>query len=245
MNNVFVPHLIKYFETYRADGWNVTIELLPNGSKSFRTNIPLRQPSTYVAEYFNFKRGGIFLDIGAADGVLWSNTNPLEEFLGWSGIAVEPQSDEFEKLSKVRRCICINAAIVDHRNAPDMVFCTSYPAKQISGFVEFFPDAHKLRVFNEASRRSGTIKFAAVACKQISEIVGDCSSIDYMSIDTEGSESMVIESLRQASIRPSLISVEANNYNVAGNTKAELILQGIGYKFDVQVCQDRFYRLCA
>ena len=44
-----------------------------------------------VRDFFNDRRGGVFLDVGAADYRQGSNTYYLEKALGWSGIAVEPQ----------------------------------------------------------------------------------------------------------------------------------------------------------
>ena len=44
-----------------------------------------------VRDFFNDKRGGFFVDVGANDYKSESNTYYLETKLGWSGIAVEPQ----------------------------------------------------------------------------------------------------------------------------------------------------------
>jgi hypothetical protein len=44
----------------------------------------------FVAEYLKRKRKGYFLDSGAADGVLGSNTLLLEKVYDWSGICIEP-----------------------------------------------------------------------------------------------------------------------------------------------------------
>ena len=44
-----------------------------------------------VRDFFNDRREGVFLDVGAADYRQGSNTYFLEKTLGWSGIAVEPQ----------------------------------------------------------------------------------------------------------------------------------------------------------
>ena len=43
----------------------------------------------WVCEYFNYKKGGFFLDIGAADGITINNTYYLEKELEWKGICIE------------------------------------------------------------------------------------------------------------------------------------------------------------
>jgi FkbM family methyltransferase len=43
-----------------------------------------------IRDFFNDKRDGVFVDVGANDFQFTSNTYYLEKTLGWSGIAVEP-----------------------------------------------------------------------------------------------------------------------------------------------------------
>jgi hypothetical protein len=38
----------------------------------------------------NFKTGGTFLEIGAADGITLSNSYILEKYFGWTGVLCEP-----------------------------------------------------------------------------------------------------------------------------------------------------------
>ena len=40
----------------------------------------------YAMHHYKHKRGGVFVDIGASDGVTWSNSYLLERCLGWRGI---------------------------------------------------------------------------------------------------------------------------------------------------------------
>jgi FkbM family methyltransferase len=44
-----------------------------------------------IRDFFGDRRGGFFVDVGANDYKLYSNTYYLDTVLGWSGIAVEPQ----------------------------------------------------------------------------------------------------------------------------------------------------------
>ncbi|MDR2406522.1 MAG: FkbM family methyltransferase [Bacteroidales bacterium] len=49
---------------------------------------------------FKKKRNGIFLDIGANDGISFSNTYRFEKFRNWTGICIEPHPEIFEKLKR-------------------------------------------------------------------------------------------------------------------------------------------------
>lgn len=56
---------------------------------------------------------GVFLEIGALDGVMYSNTSSFEHALGWRGILVEAQPHngvELRKASRSRAAIFTSAA---------------------------------------------------------------------------------------------------------------------------------------
>ena len=73
-----------------------------------------------ILSYFGNKRG-TFLDLGANDGITFSNTHHLAQ-MGWSGVCVEPAQTAFAALSKLYRgndkIECVNAAIC---SAPGIV----------------------------------------------------------------------------------------------------------------------------
>src|SRR5688572_22041880 len=54
-----------------------------------------REEEWMIRDYFQDKRGGVFVDVGANHYRSMSKTYYLESRLGWSGIAIEPQR-EFE-----------------------------------------------------------------------------------------------------------------------------------------------------
>ena len=58
----------------------------------------------YIIQYLLKERisDGTFLEIGACDGVLYSNTKTLEDYFGFNGILIEPQSVFFNKLKNNR-----------------------------------------------------------------------------------------------------------------------------------------------
>ena len=62
-----------------------------------------------------FSRKGYFVELGANDGIAYSNTLYFELFRKWKGILIEPSPVEFKELQKnrSRRSVFINAACVD------------------------------------------------------------------------------------------------------------------------------------
>ncbi len=65
----------------------------------------------YIFEnFFKGKKNGVFVDVGANDGVTNSNTFFLEKELKWNGICLEPQPKTFQLLKQMRSCKVINAS---------------------------------------------------------------------------------------------------------------------------------------
>lgn len=68
--------------------------------------------------YFNGKKNGFFVDIGAHNGE-WINNTYIFEKLGWNGICIEADPDNFELLKKNRKCYTYNFAI-DSENSDNI-----------------------------------------------------------------------------------------------------------------------------
>lgn len=64
-----------------------------------------------LIEYLDFSNG-YFVELGANDGLLQSNTKHLELFKNWRGVLIEPIPDLAKKCSNRRKSITINAACV-------------------------------------------------------------------------------------------------------------------------------------
>ena len=62
----------------------------------------LRRMDRKIVELFSGKENGVFIEVGAADGVDQSNTLLLERKYSWTGLLVEPISDQFNFCKKVR-----------------------------------------------------------------------------------------------------------------------------------------------
>ena len=100
----------------------------------------------FIDFLFKKKRGGVFLDIGANDGITFSNTYHFEKFRNWTGLCIEPHPDVFEKLKSVRSCHLENCCIAGRETT--VVFRKITGADMLSGIVEFMSDESKRRIDN-------------------------------------------------------------------------------------------------
>src|SRR5579859_1429704 len=79
-----------------------------------------KRDSAYVSQYgqdaivdklLGHMTAGVFVDVGAYDGVTLSNTYFLETTRGWTGVCFEPNPATFEQLRAKRSCVCENVGV--------------------------------------------------------------------------------------------------------------------------------------
>ena len=105
--------------------------------------------------YFNGKRCGFFVDVGAHDGVSISNTLFFERELGWKGICIEPIPDIFKSLSENRISLCINACAYNRNTVVEFKHISGY-SEMLSGIVSSYNPLHNRRISNELSIHGGS-----------------------------------------------------------------------------------------
>lgn len=138
----------------------------------------------WVLERTGYKRDGYFVEFGATDGVLLSNTWLLEKEFGWRGICAEPNPKFFEKLQRNRNCQVSNQYI--GRVTGDTV--TFVLADAFGGSQEFAGiDFHKDK--RDAYTTAGHVTtFTSISLDDFLQQHDAPRDIDYISVDTEGSE---------------------------------------------------------
>lgn len=166
----------------------------------------------YVYEnFFRHKRGGVFVEVGAYDGETMSNTLFFERFLGWSGVCVEPLPSAFAKLSSMRTALCVNAGVSDYEGEGEFadVDMPAHYGKMYSGLVDNYDERHR-QFINNYAQGGQRLK---VKVRRLGDILDESGirCIDYMSIDTEGSEIKIIRSLDWTRFDVDVVSIE-NNY---------------------------------
>jgi FkbM family methyltransferase len=137
----------------------------------------------------NFKRKGFFVEFGATNGIDLSNTYLLETEFGWNGILAEPAVCWQPDL-KLNRIAAIEKRCVWSSSGAHVEFNeTAIPALSTMGTYSY-SDLHG------ADRRKG--KRYIVETISINDLLKEYKAprhIDYLSIDTEGSEFEILSSL--------------------------------------------------
>lgn len=181
--------------------------------------------------FFKNKKNGIFVDIGAHNGVTFSNSLYFENELGWTGICIEPMPKTFAELVQNRKSVCIQGCISDF-NGNSKLFMVSSPfvgTEMLSGLLHKYDPRHKNRVLQEIKKYGGSYETLDVQCYLLNDLLEKykIDHIDFLSIDTEGGEIDILKSIDFNKYKIDVITVE-DNYN---DPNFHSFLKEKGYKF--------------
>lgn len=158
----------------------------------------------WICDLFGGMRGGYFIEAGALDGVAASATYSLERFFGWTGICVEPNSALFPWLVAHRNCICEMRCLADDAGEVDYIEVRE-GAIGYSGIVQNLAD------FKREFWSTGiTTRKAAVSLAQMLREHNAPRTIDYLALDTEGSEARILTGFDFSEFQVRAISIEGD-----------------------------------
>ena len=157
--------------------------------------------------FFRNKDNGYFVDIGAYDGIMGSNSLHFERFLKWDGVAVEPSEIQFKKLKENRGCKIINKAISSSVKEVEFMDVVE-GLTQMSGINNEIYQKYNSNIISKD--HTSETKIIKITTTTFSEIVASDVEIDYLSIDIEGSEFELLESIDFDKYKIKVISVENN-----------------------------------
>ena len=187
------------------------------------------------------KVDGIFVEVGAFDGITYSNTKAFEESLDWKGLLIEPSPASFQKLTT---------------NRPNTINVSTAISKENDEFLEFTGD-NCCRRFDKHFKkmRSGQWKRLMklnlspstldVKVDKISNILNknNIKYIDFLSIDVNGSELDVLETM-DWSIPVYVIAINTSIWGKFGKSVANScreLLSSKGFIMDEKLSMDEIW----
>ena len=165
----------------------------------------------FVLFNLNEKRNGTFLEFGATDGYNLSNTYLLENNYEWKGVLAEPSPTWHESLKKNRpNCEIINDCIYSE-SGKNLDFFVS-EVGELSTIEKYIDSDVKSKPANTKLRKSGghSIKVQSISLNDVFIKYFNSSPIDYMSVDTEGSEFEILNNFDFKKFGPPILTVEHN-----------------------------------
>ncbi len=155
---------------------------------------------TIVREYFNDRKDGIFVDIGAGHPIEKSTTCYLEKHLRWSGLCIDALPQYAPLFKKFR---------------PESRFC-QHIVTDYSGTVENFywvkgleglSSTDSERKFRKKKLKSRPVQVPTITLDELLEREG-VSTIDFLSIDIEVSTVKSLSGFTIERFRPALVCIE-------------------------------------
>jgi FkbM family methyltransferase len=165
---------------------------------------------------------GFFVEFGATDGKSLSNSYLLEKEFGWSGILCEPGKAWHSELRN-NRTAAIDTRCVFSSTGKLLEF-TETSVGELSTISSFMKsDANRF-----LRKNSGTYQVETVSLEDLLLTHNAPRYIEFLSVDTEGSEFEILKGFPFDQYRFGLICVEHNYTN--NREKIHELLTGKGYE---------------
>ena len=185
------------------------LELLPKAKSQILQDL-------FVLSQLEFKRNGFFVEFGACDGLSLSNTFLLESEFEWDGILAEPARVWHESLRTHRRALISTKCVWSHSG--ETLLFNQAAAAGLSTIASFS------QADRWATERLNGLEYGVetLSLNDLLASAGAPDRMDYLSIDTEGSELRILETFDFSRYRFSVITCE-HNFTPARGAIAELL----------------------
>lgn len=193
----------------------------------------------FVLDKVRYKRNGFFVDIGAADGVTSSNTFILEKFYTWNGICVDPNPVFTQSLFNVRDCFASTLCVYNKTGE-------ILPFKFCSADNQFFGwnfrsglTNHFQQIDQQIDKTFSEINVLTISLNDLLKLYDAPTNIDYISLDTEGSEYEILKSFDFEMYNVSCFTIEFSNEEE--REKIFLLMTENGYQLDERILPNELW----
>lgn len=178
------------------------------------------QQDLFVISQLNSKRNGYFVEFGATNGISMSNTYLLEKEFGWTGILCEPARTWHDELIRNRSSI-IETKCIWEKSGLTLMF------NEIGDLSTL--ETYSGSDFHSDARKTGlSYPVETISLSDMLDQYEAPREIDYLSIDTEGSEFNILNSFDFSKYSFQIITCE-HNYTESRSKICDLLISK-GYK---------------
>ena len=171
------------------------LRLLPESQSQLRQDL-------FVLSEVGLKREGFFVEFGAADGKRLSNTWLLEKYFGWKGVLAEP-ARKFQEAIRLERGCALDTRCVWRSSGQRLNF-----NETDIGELSTISDYSDVDIHAEARKQGRTYEVETISLNDLLTSHGSPSEVDYLSIDTEGSEFDILNAVDFKRFRFKVITCE-------------------------------------
>ena len=198
----------------------------------------------YILLHFINKKNpnGVFVELGACDGLVYSNTYFFERYLNFKGILIEPNKDLFKKLEENKKThrsqsICIQKAINTEKDDVLFLSSTTLDNKPCGGIKKHMSDDHISMWFSKDTE-TYTVETATLSSIFLKNNI---TYIDFFSLDVEGGELEVLQTIDFTKVEIYVICIELTNKNGEHEQKCRQLLLQKGFTFKQRMSINEFW----
>lgn len=149
---------------------------------------------------FGGKENGVYIELGANDGLTQSNTAFFNFFRNWTGVLIEPSYNSYELCRQNRpNNIVLNFCCVSN----------TYEYETIKGD---FDSCLMSSVNGDRKMNSNNlVEVKCITLEKIFDLYLKDKTVDFLSLDTEGYEYNILEGLNLDKNRPKFMLIEVYN----------------------------------
>jgi FkbM family methyltransferase len=212
-----------------SDVYSLLHKISPNNFKDFICNFTLSKSEIgqdlFVLSELSFKKNGFFVEFGATNGINSSNTFLLESKFSWTGILAEPAKKWHDELKKNRTAFIEKDCVWRSSNEVLTFNEAKFGAlSTIDDYTNF--DKHSNSRKSDTKYKVNTISLVDLLKKYNAPKI-----IDYLSIDTEGSEYEILSTFDFDKYKFKVITCEHNFNNNRDKILSLLSKNGYERKF--------------
>ena len=161
----------------------------------------------------NKTKNGFFIEAGALDGQFLSNTLWLEQNLNWTGLLIEPDSNNYRFLKNKHRKSWITNTCISDENFPKSIILSTVNKwiKQQEFNWMYRGNSHNINYpFIRNMDKTTEANYQKVQCYPLYSYLKalDVYTIDFLSLDTQGGEFEVLKNIPWDKVNIYIIAVE-------------------------------------
>jgi len=195
--------------------------------------------------YFHNKKNGTYIELGALNGVLYSNTKFFQDQLNWTGVLIEPHPHAFDILKQCRpNNYLFNDLVSNVKDELKYKYFVNNLAA-VSGIEDTLTKHHYDEYYDNEIYKHFSQDTMTIVPKSLTEIIKNTpfTHFDFLSLDVEGHEYEVLQSW-DFSVPIDVILIEMLGVEADKEELCRKLLIEKGYKFDNKIAHNEVFIHC-